>query len=157
AALLFGLIPAITSFVSAPIAALKRGAGEWRPSARLSFAGSLVVVQVALSLALLTVSGLYVAHLWHLRYRSLGFERNGVLLLSAGVTPDRRNRDEVKTRFKEALARLRAIPGVRSATMSGMTPISGAAGSRFVTVEGFQEPVQARRRVSLNAVAPGYF
>src|SRR5262249_13907316 len=107
--------------------------------------------------ALLTVSTLHVRHLGHLGDRSLRFERNGVLLLSVGVPPDRRNRDEVKTRFKEALARLRAIPGVRSATMSGMTPISGAAGSRFVTVEGFQEPVQARRRVSLNAVAPGYF
>src|SRR5262245_18114296 len=49
------------------------------------------------------------------------------------------------------------MPGVVSATMSGMTPISGAAGSRFVTVEGFREEPEARSRVSLNDVTPGYF
>jgi predicted permease len=38
-----------------------------------------------------------------------------------------------------------------------MTPISGAAGSRFVSVEGFEEAPAARRRVPLNNVAPGYF
>jgi len=158
AALLFGLIPAFTAFVSAPIAVLKRGIGDWRPRARFSLGGGLVVAQIALSLALLTVSELYVAHLWHLRDRSLGFEPNGVLLLSAGVPQNSgRTPDDVRARFKEALARLQAIPGVRSATLSGMTPISGAAGSRFVTVEGFQEAAQARRRVSLNTVAPGYF
>src|SRR5215471_7572368 len=122
AALLFGLIPAITAFVSAPIAALKRGAGDWRPRARFSFGGGLVVVQIALSLALLSVSELYVVHLWHLRDRSLGFTRNGVLLVSAGAAPADRNRDEVKARFKETLTRLQAVPGVRSATISGMTP-----------------------------------
>jgi predicted permease len=38
-----------------------------------------------------------------------------------------------------------------------MSPISGAAGSRFVTVEGFDEPATARRRVMLNGVASKYF
>ena len=38
-----------------------------------------------------------------------------------------------------------------------MTPISGAAGSRFVAVGGFEEAPNARRRVMLNGVAPQYF
>jgi len=158
AALLFGLAPALTAFVSAPIASLKRGIGDSRSRARLPFGGGLVVAQIALSLALLTVSDLYVAHLRHLRDQSLGFERNGVLLLSTS-TPrgSADDHDEGNSRYAEALARLHAIPGVRSVTMSGMTPISGAAGSRFMTVEGFQEPAQARSRVSLNTVASGYF
>ena len=58
---------------------------------------------------------------------------------------------------QEALSRLAAIPGVQSAALSGMTPISGAAGSRFMTVEGFQEPASARRRVSINSVSANYF
>jgi predicted permease len=53
--------------------------------------------------------------------------------------------------------RFEAIPGVRSATVSGMTPISGAAGSRYATVEGFQEAPQGRRRLQINGVAPRYF
>jgi ABC-type antimicrobial peptide transport system permease subunit len=38
-----------------------------------------------------------------------------------------------------------------------MTPISGAAGSAFLRAEGFEEPAQERRRVSLNGVSPNYF
>jgi predicted permease len=38
-----------------------------------------------------------------------------------------------------------------------MTPISGAAGSQFVAVDGFEEAPTARRRVMLNGVAPKYF
>jgi predicted permease len=38
-----------------------------------------------------------------------------------------------------------------------MTPISGAAGSRFATVEGFQESPERRRRLLMNIVAPKYF
>ena len=157
AVVLFGLTPAITAFVSTPMAALKRGVGDWRARARFPFGASLVIAQIALSLPLLAVSELYVSHLWHLRDRSLGFERDGVLLVSAGIVPTDSTRDALKARFKEALARMQAIPGVRSATLSAMTPISGGAGSRFATVEGFQEPQQDRRRVSLNAVASGYF
>jgi len=43
------------------------------------------------------------------------------------------------------------------ATLAAMTPISGAAGSRFISVNGFTENPDDRRRVTLNTVAPGYF
>src|SRR5207248_5349346 len=42
-------------------------------------------------------------------------------------------------------------------TLAGMTPISGAAGSQFITVTGFVESPSERRRVSLNIVTPKYF
>jgi predicted permease len=59
--------------------------------------------------------------------------------------------------YQELLGRLEAIPGVRSATISGATPISGAGASRFITVAGHQERPEDRRYVSLNWVAPKYF
>src|SRR5262249_27256047 len=46
---------------------------------------------------------------------------------------------------------------VRSATLAAITPISGAAGRLFVSVNGFTENPDERRRVSLNSVAPKYF
>jgi hypothetical protein len=52
---------------------------------------------------------------------------------------------------------LTEIPGVRSATLSGIIPISGAGASRFISVEGFDEPAEARRYVPLNWVGPRYF
>src|SRR6185503_2497272 len=58
---------------------------------------------------------------------------------------------------RQVLERLTSIPGVRSATLAAMTPISGAAGSRFISVPGFTENPDDRRRVTLNTVAPRYF
>jgi putative ABC transport system permease protein len=60
-------------------------------------------------------------------------------------------------RYKELLQRLAAIPGVRSVSIGGATPIQGAAASRIVIAEGFTERAEDRRYVYLNWVAPKYF
>jgi predicted permease len=160
AALAFGAAPAIAAFASPPATALRTGRAGAHPRSRRLVGRGLVVAQVALSLALLSVSQLYVGHLARLRDRSLGFDRTHVLIASidtSAASRSGRSREELAVLFQEALGRLQAIPGVRAATASGMTPISGAAGSRFLRAEGFDEPPQARRRVSLNNVAPNYF
>jgi predicted permease len=157
AAMLFGAVPAWTAFVSAPASALRTNTGTGQFPSRRRFGSGLVVAQIALSLALVSVSDLYIGHLSHLRDRSLGFDRNSVLLVSVDATRTASSPDQLIESKKELLRRFEAIPGVRSATLSGMTPISGAAGSRFVTVEGFVEPPEARRRFLLNDVAPRYF
>jgi len=46
---------------------------------------------------------------------------------------------------------------LRSATLSGVTPVSGAGASRFIEVPGFFEKAADRRRVVLNWTAPHYF
>jgi len=155
AALVFGLAPAVAAFVSAPAPALRRGGGA-QPRSRRVFGNGLVVAQVAVSLALLSVSQLYIAHLHHLRDRSLGFDRDRVLLMSVD-TSRAQNREQLATLYQDVVARLKAIPGVDSVAASGMTPISGAAGSAFLRAEGFDEPAQDRRRVSVNGVSPNYF
>ena len=93
AALVFGLAPAIAAFVSAPAPALRQG-GAAQPRSRRVFGNGLVVAQVAISLALLSVSQLYIAHLRHLRDRSLGFDRDGVLLMSVN-TSRAQNREQL--------------------------------------------------------------
>ncbi|MCA1560081.1 MAG: ABC transporter permease [Acidobacteria bacterium] len=121
------------------------------------FGSGLVVAQVALSLVLLSVAGLYVRHLSNLRNRDVGFDRTSVLLVRLDTGRAPYEREQLAQLYKELLERFESVPGVRSATLSGMTPISGAAGSRFVTIEGFEEAPTARRRVMLNNVAPKYF
>jgi predicted permease len=157
AAVLFGLIPAWIAFASAPASAMKvtGGTGELR-SGRL-FGDGLIVAQVALSLVLLSVAGLYVRHLSNLRNMNLGFDRTSVLLVSLDTARAAYDREQSAQLYRQLLERFEAVPGVRSATLSGMTPISGAAGSRFVAVDGFEESPNARRRVMLNGVAPKYF
>ena len=67
------------------------------------------------------------------------------------------NREQLAALYRDVVARLHAIPGVDSVAASGMTPMSGAAGSAFLRVEGFDEPAHDRQRVSLNTVSPNYF
>jgi predicted permease len=59
--------------------------------------------------------------------------------------------------YQELLGRLEGIPGVRSASLSAPTPLSGAGASGFATVEGFQEKPEDRRYLSFIWVAPKYF
>lgn len=157
AGVVVGLAPAWMAFASAPASALRVGGVAGQPrSGRLS-ANGLVVSQVALSVVLLSVAGLYVGHLSNLRNRDLGFDRTSVLLVSVDPARAGHERERLVQLYKELLERLEAMPGVRSATVSGMTPISGAAGSQFVTVEGFEEAPTGRRRLMVNNVAPKYF
>jgi predicted permease len=155
AALLFGLMPAIAALVSAPAPALRQS-GAAQPRSRRVFGNGLVVAQVAISLVLLSVSQLSIAHLRHLRDRSVGFDRNGVLLISIN-TSRAQNRQQLAALYRDIVPRLEAIPGVRAVAASGTTPIALGAASRFLQAEGFDEPVQDRRRVSLNSVSPNYF
>jgi predicted permease len=155
AALVFGLAPAIAAFVSTPSSVLRQGGGA-QPRSRRVFGHALVVAQVAISLALLSVTQLYVGHLRHLRDRSLGFDREGVLLLSVS-TPRGQAREQLAALYTEAAARLKAIPGIRSVAASGTTPIAPGAASRFLRAEGSDDPVQSRPRVALNFVSPNYF
>ena len=85
-----------------------------------------MVAQVAISLALLSVSQLYIGHLRHLRDRSLGFDRDRVLLMSVN-TSRAQNREQLAALYRDVVARLHAIPGVDSVAASGMTPMSGGA------------------------------
>ena len=155
AALLFGLVPAIAAFVSAPAPALRQS-GAAPPSSRRVFGNALVVAQVAISLALVSVSQLSIAHLRHMRDRSLGFDRDGVLLLSVSA-PRGRNRQQLAAFYADLVPRLQAIPGVRDVAASATTPIAPGGASRFVRAEGFDEAVNERSRASLNWVSPNYF
>ncbi|HEY0874385.1 MAG TPA: ABC transporter permease [Vicinamibacterales bacterium] len=155
AALLFGLMPAIAAIVSGPARALRQN-GSAPTRSRRVFGDGLVVAQVAISLALLSVSQLFVTHLRDLRDRSLGFDRNGVLLMSVNASRVQ-DRQQLAALYRDLVPRLEAIPGVRSVAASATTPVAPGAASRFLRAEGFEEPVQDRQRVSLNWVSPNYF
>jgi putative ABC transport system permease protein len=138
---LVGLAPARNAFASAP-AALRR------------FGNSLVAAQVALSVVLLTAAGTFVSYLWNLRNVNLGFQRDHVLLVSLDAARSGYDASRLSRAYQELLIQLETIPGVRSATLSGTTPINGAAASGFVKVE---DRPQDHTYVFVNQVAPKYF
>ena len=58
---------------------------------------------------------------------------------------------------RQVLERLAAILASVRRRVAAMTPISGAAGRRFISVPGFAENPDDRRRASMNLVGPKYF
>ncbi|MGE5833391.1 MAG: ABC transporter permease [Acidobacteriota bacterium] len=157
AVMFFGIAPAWAAFRLAPAPMLQRRGVAGQTASRRLFGNGLVIAQVALSLILLSVSQLYLGHLSSLRNQSLGFDRHSVLLVSVDKARARQNLDRLTVLYPDVLEQFGRLPGVRTATVSAMIPLSGAAGSRFVTVEGFREDPQARRRLLLNGVAPNFF
>ena len=156
-ALLFGLAPAWNAFASGPASALRESG---RPSdTRLGrfFGQSLVVAQVALSVGLVSAAGLFLRNLSNLEYTDLGFRRDHVLLVSLDPTHSGLSAESLSRAYQDLLARFARIPGVRSATISGPGPLSGAGAGRLVTVEGHPERPVDRRYVAVWWVAPQYF
>jgi predicted permease len=155
--LLFGLAPALYAFRSASASALRQTGGAGETLLRRLFGRGLVVAQVALSVLLLSAAGLFVGHLSQLKNLNLGFQRDHILLVTLDPARSGYKREQLSGPYQELLARLESIPGVRSASISGVTPIQGAGAANFVTAEGHQERPEDRRYVSYNLVAPKYF
>ena len=156
-ALLFGLAPAWSAFASAPSVSLREVGRIGETGFRRLFGNGLVVAQVALSVVLLSGAGLFVRHLSNLQHIDLGFRRDHVLLVTLHPSRSGYSGERLSHAFQDLLGGLEQIPGVRSASLSAPTPISGAGAAGFATVEGYQERPEDRRYISLAWVAPKCF
>jgi putative ABC transport system permease protein len=156
---LFGLAPALQVTRLDPQAAMKeKGRGIAEGASRFSLGKALVIGQVALSLVLVAVAGLLLGSFRKLATLDPGFRRDGVLLVSidprsAGSGSPAANGHDPR----EMLDRLRALPGVRSASASLLTPVSGKGWNDEVLVDG--SPAQGSKDNILwfNAVSDGFF
>jgi predicted permease len=155
--LLFGLGPAWYAFRLAPASTLRQtGKGDTR-SWRL-FGKALVTAQVALSIFLVTAAAAFLSHLTRLRNFDLGFRRDHVLLVTLDSEHSGYKSDRLATLYQELLARMETIPQVRSASISGCTPLEGCgSGARYVTAEGHVETREERRLTVVVFASPRYF
>jgi len=155
----FGLIPAIRATRPDLTPALKengRKIGASRSS--MGLGKTLVVSQVALSLLLLFGAGLLVRTLRNLENLDPGFNRHNVLEFSLDATKAGYGEGDVPRVYQALLERFDAIPGVRSAGLSVLAPITGGGGwDGEVWVDGYTPRPNEDRTVYLNAVSPGYF
>jgi putative ABC transport system permease protein len=153
--LLFGLAPAWFAFRTAPSSALRQTGNTW--FWRL-FGKGLVTAQVALSILLVTAAVVFLSHLSHLRNFDLGFRSDHVLLVTldpsrSGLQPEQR-----AALYQNLLARLQPIPGVRSTSITGCTPMQGCGtGSRYLIAEGDTGRREDRLFTGVVFVAPRFF
>ena len=127
------------------------------PTSQRRTGHALVVAQVALSLVVLSAAGLFVRHLTALRNIDAGFDRDSVLLVSLNPQGSGYDRTELSRRYQELLARIHAIPGVRSATPQRRHTDPGRR-RRALRAGGRRRGDTGRSRyISLNWIGPRYF
>jgi predicted permease len=159
AAVLFGLSPALGATRVSLTPALKQNGGGSRVTGfRLGQKKVLLIAQVALSVLLLCGTGLLVRTLVNLERVDPGFDRNNVLLFSVDPKKAGYKGKELANFYTRLLDQLTAVPGVRSASISLMLPVTGGGGwDNGVDVEGYTPQPDEDMRLYLNSVGPRYF
>ena len=152
---LFSAAPAWATARSNPIDAL-RGAGRGGEQRSFVPRRSLVIAQVALSVALLAGAGLLTESLSKLEQQPLGFKPDGRLAARIRPTAPTADLDRIAVTYDRLRARLRQIPGVENATYSLYSPMEGNNWSSGISIEG-RQPDPRGDSSSWNRIGPGYF
>jgi putative ABC transport system permease protein len=157
--LLFGMLPALRSTRVSLTSAMKGDAGD--ESGTRSHGRTerwAVASQMALSVVLLVVAGLFLRSFGKLATLDAGFDRRNVLLITANseipnVLPEQR-----AALNEQILERLKALPGALSASESAVTPIGSENWFTYFHLRG-EPAVESlqKNRVFLNGISPSYF
>ncbi len=157
-ALLFGVLPALRSTRVSLADSMKGGDAEHRER-RSGFSAIRWVVtsQVALSLALLVSAGLFISTFRNLVTRDVGFDRTNVLILQTNMGKSGIPEDRQAAAIDLMMEKIRALPGVVSASQSVMTPVSGFEWNNFIYAVGEKDQTGDDALSFFNYVSPGYF
>lgn len=132
-----------------------RLASESRSSKRLR--GILVAVEVAVSVALVLMTGLLTASLVKLMRIDRGFDAERVM--TASVDLPSKSYTDVKSRaafYRDALERLRRLPGVEAAGLTSQLPLAGDQWIDMIRVQGDARPFMQLPTEHFRWISPGY-
>jgi len=157
--ILVGVWPALRASRADVNAGLREG-GRSDPAGvgRHGLRSVLVVAQVAGSLMLLIVAGLFVRSLQRAEHMYLGFDPDHVLNVT--LDPHQIGYDETraKTFYRELEHRIRALPVVQSASLASNVPLGMPSPSGPVYVEGYSlAGGQQPPTISYDSIDPAYF
>jgi len=156
AAVVAGLAPALRASRSDVVSALKdevSGTPEW-----LWLRHGFVVAQVAFSLLLVITAGLFVRALENRSSIDHGLDPTGVDTASIDLSMAGYTEASGLQFSSDLIERVRALPGVVSATIADRAPGGGAPMLGAVSVPGVSPPPGSTHfALKWNLVAPGYF
>jgi predicted permease len=161
-AVLFGTAPAWLATRAAAGLNLKTGnRGSTSDRSRHWLRQGLVLAELAIALTLLAGAGFFISGLYRLTHRTLGWDPSheivGVISLDQDHFGGEKNKARVQAFGNEALAALRALPGVRYAALSNGSPSWGVRTIPY-RVEGQPPPEKGREPLAGYASAsPGWF
>ena len=137
---LFGLAPAFHGANANPQEFLKegtRGAGGGHHRAE----GTFVAVEVGLALVLLVGAGLMIQSIWRLWQVDPGFNTRHVLTTEIAVSPTAMASPlGIRLAYQQMLERVAGIPGVRSAAITSVVPLSERDSENAFWVGGGPQP-----------------
>ncbi|MGA7523133.1 MAG: ABC transporter permease [Acidobacteriaceae bacterium] len=155
---LFGVAPAWMTAHADPIEAL-RGANRSTKTSGLWTQKILVVLQAAISLALLCAAGLLIRSLTNLQHQHFGFETQNRYILHIDPQMAGYKADQADVFFRQLHDTLAAIPGVKEVSYSLYSPMEGDNWGHGVFIEGQAPPPPGSNfnSASWDRVSPGYF
>ena len=140
-AIVFGVIPALRSSKTDLQETLKVSGSTTTDVQGKRLRSTLVVAEVAFSVALLVGAGLMVKSLMRLVNSDNGFDANNVLTMELRITEARFRKGEDLSRFlHQILQSVQAQPGVEKATLSGGLPGITNGWQTDIAVEGYKRP-----------------
>jgi predicted permease len=164
-ALIFGLAPALRAGRVDPLTTL-RGVGSSSSSRRRAAAADpFVIAQIGMSMALVVGAALLVRTLVNLERVPLGFDQDRILLASLSVRiPGAAEADahatdarpEVLDLWSRVYERIRALPGVESATLARYSPFSDSNNSSSLKIQADVRPRDEWVNAETIAVGPNY-
>jgi putative ABC transport system permease protein len=158
--LAFGLAPALFALRIDLNTTLKSGArGTTGDRDHRRFRHALIIGQFALAMVLLAGAALFISGLDDLNNRRSGWESDHLItatvLLPAAGYPDP---DRITAFHRLTVARLQALPGVASASISSFTPFFNWPDARQYLIEGRELPQHGHGPAAVvNGVTPRYF
>ena len=156
-AVMLGVTPALRVSRTELSEILHEG-GRTSTSGRQRLRSALVTAQVAGSLMLLIIAGLFVRSLEKAQHADLGFDPQHVLNVS--IDPHEAGYTEAQTREfqKTLLERARALPGVESASLAMCVPMGYSSYESTLQIDGYQpRPGEGAPGAGFNAVSVDYF
>ncbi len=155
--ILFGLIPAWLVTGADPMLSLRDESTSGERFGRRFMRRAMVIVQVALSLAVIFAAGLLTRTLRTLETVDLGFKPAQVIALNVDPASSGHSSVEVSQILDEILMRARSLPGVKAASLAASTPNGSMAISLGIDVPGYSSKSDGDEIVDFNFVSPGYF
>jgi len=155
------LLFALTPTVRLPLRDMRTGLAEggrgaagtlWR-----RFGANLVVVELAVAVVLLVSAGLFGKSLYRLLHVDVGFQPDHLATMAVELSPVTYSKDEQQAAVsKQIVRRLESLPGVQSAAISTVLPVSFNGNTTWIRVVG--QPYNGEHNeVNERSVSPEFF
>jgi predicted permease len=160
--IVFGIAPALRATRLDAATSLNENSRSVAGS-RAVLTRALLVAQVSIAVVLLVGAGLLLRTLENLRSVDIGYDPNNLVFVRISPSPAEDDIDDRLAFFAQGLDRLRAVPGVRAATVSVPTLLSGGVNTTGMFVQGRDYPSPRGRTSGMPfsihrvVVAPNFF